>query len=123
MLIDDWVRVLNLLGSIVLFYGSFRGQQWAKTQARLEDRAALQPREPLPKGTFKPPTEDEDPASAGTQAAFDRAAAEVASRPYFDRPAYILFCIGFAIAALAALIDMYSHGTIARLLGLSGSLH
>jgi hypothetical protein len=47
----------------------------------------------------------------------EAAAAEIASQPYFDRVAYMIFFIGFLITTLASAIDILSHGTLQRLAG------
>jgi hypothetical protein len=44
-------------------------------------------------------------------------AVEVASQPYFDRVAYIIFLLGSLITTLASAIDILSHGTLQRLAG------
>jgi hypothetical protein len=115
MTAEDWVRLLNLLGSIVLFIGSFRGQQWTQRQASIEDRAAAaSDRTATPtRGTSGGQSE------ATTLGEFDREAADIVSRPYFDRPAYLLFCAGFAISTIATAIDMQSHDTFRHLVGLT----
>jgi hypothetical protein len=107
----DWVKLLNLLGSVVLFYASYRNQRWLKKQAVIENRAVLHARPP--EATEVP----EVPARQPTQAQFDRAAAENVARPYFDRLAYQLLCVGFAITAVVALVDLYQTGALTRLLG------
>jgi hypothetical protein len=114
MTAEDWVRIFNLVSSAILFYGSYRGQQWSKRQARLEDRAARQ-RPPRTAPAHASPAAIPADAALGTEEDFDRAMTEIAARPYFDRVAYILFCVGFAISGLASLIDLYSHGTFGRI--------
>src|ERR1700722_9918250 len=105
---DDYVRVLILAGSVLLFYGSYRSQKWVKIQADREeraakDRAALAPINPAP-----PQREATRIAAPGE---FNQVGAEVLSRPLFDRKAYILLCVGFGIATLASLIDIVEHTT------------
>jgi hypothetical protein len=112
---EDWVRILTLFSSGFLFYGSYRGQQWVKRQAALEDRVAkqaLQPAANRDAGTTS--TSDSAPGSAK---ALDEARRRISSAPYFDRIAYILFCVGFAISGVASLIDLCNHGTFARIVG------
>jgi hypothetical protein len=66
------------------------------------------------------PASDPSLALPATQAAFDRAAAHGASHPHFDRPRYLLSCIGFAITVLAARIDRYGHGALPCWVGSMG---
>jgi hypothetical protein len=114
---DDWVKILTLVGSIVLAYGSWRAQAWTKRQAEIHEDAvrkanaakaaavALKPDAAPPAGEIAPP------------GAVEAAAAEIASQPYFDRVAYMIFFIGFLITTLASAIDILSHGTLQRLAG------
>jgi hypothetical protein len=114
---DDWVKILTLVGSIVLAYGSWRAQAWTKRQAEIHEDAArkanaakaaavaVKPNTVSPAGEIAPP------------GAVEEAAAEIASQPYFDRVAYIIFFIGFLITTLAGAIDILNHGTLQRLVG------
>jgi hypothetical protein len=113
----DGVKLLSLLGSVVLFYASYRNQRWQKIQARLDNRAVLHTRPPEATGVKAVTGLKAVPSRQPTQAQFDRAAAELAARPYFDRLAYQLLCVGFAITAVAALLDLYEAGSLKRLLG------
>ena len=112
---EDWVRVFNLLGSIILFVGAYRAQRWTAKQAQTEETAAREPSTSSKISEAKP-TRTHGPALAAP-GKFERAVAEIVSRPYFDRPAYILFCLGFAISTLASIIDLSSHHTLSHLLG------
>jgi hypothetical protein len=112
---DDWVRILTFLGSGVLFYGSLRGQLWTRTQAKIVNRA---PPDSHPVTSVGTPVGRSQNFSAGNKAArdkFKRTAASHAAKPYFDQFAYLILCIGFGITCLASALDMYSHGTLARL--------
>lgn len=115
---DDAVRILNLAGSIVLFIGSYRGQRWTRQQADTEEEAAVAP---APESTPTPaaaPAAAKKPAGKAPLAKpgdFERAGADVAGRPFFDRPAYLLFCVGFAISTVASGIDLCSHHSLAHL--------
>src|ERR1019366_2655101 len=100
-----------------LFYGSYRGQKWSKRQARLEDRVARQPADGNTAAGADQTSNPVNDSAPGSERDFDRAMTEIAARPYFDRVAYILFCVGFAISGLASLFDLYSHGTFRRLAG------
>jgi hypothetical protein len=116
---EDWVRLLNLAGSLILFWAAYRGQQWGQTQAKAEDRAAKSraktAEEEMAKKSRAEPAGGDTVAEDNTATdevdpkVFDQAAAEVLSRPYFDRFGFILLCIGFGIAALSGLIDVVSH--------------
>jgi hypothetical protein len=92
---DDWVKILTLIGSIVLAYGSWRAQAWTKRPAEIHEDAlrkanaakkaaalAVRPDAPPPAGHIAPP------------GAVEEAAAEIASQSYFDRLAYIIFLLG-----------------------------
>jgi hypothetical protein len=64
---DDWVKILTLVGSIVLAYGSWRAQAWTKRQAEIHEDAvrkanaakaaavALKPDAAPPAGEIAPP--------------------------------------------------------------------
>ena len=114
MIPGDWVRLLNLLGSVVLFWASWRGQVWAKTQATAEERAVAS----RPAAAEKDP--DQPRSDRENAQEFDRVARDTASRPYFDRQAYLLLCIGFAITTVAAALDLYFAGTVGRLMAAFG---
>ena len=100
---EDWVRILTLLASIVLFYGSWRAQQWTKTQTGIQARAQKALLERLKKASQSKP-----PGSA-EEKTFDELAAEIISRPVFDKFAYVLLCAGFAVTTVASAIDIWSH--------------
>gem|GEM_PF-4091948 len=102
---DDGVRWVNLFGSILLFWGSYRSQKWAKGQADREDQAAEN------RAARAVGTSSSRPSRAAAPGEFDQAGAEVLSRPLFDRKAYILLCVGFAFTTLASLIDIVDHTT------------
>jgi hypothetical protein len=132
---DDAVRLLNLLGSVVLFVGAYRAQSWTRTQADIDEDAAEAPERASGHVLAQPAASGEAPPAAvvstapaasaaatghaqlAAPGAFRRAGAEVIGRPYFDRPAYLLFCLGFAITTVASGIDLWSHNTFSRLLG------
>jgi hypothetical protein len=111
----DWVRVLNLLGSLILSIGSWRGQRWSKRQAKIQDDAAASRVKPVPVPGARDPQQTRPAMAAPGE--LEKAAAEIASQPYFDRWAYRLFLLGFLIATLASAIDLYSHDTLAHLIG------
>lgn len=120
MTYEDWVRIINFAGSVVLFYASYRGIQWSKRQATLEERAAshgLVTPAHAPTAPDSAKSDNQAGQSDSNQAAFDQAAADMASRPYFDRRAYIIFCIGFAMTTVASAIDICGHGTLGKLMG------
>lgn len=104
MITADWVRIAAFIGNAILFYASYRNQRWAQTQARLEESAARTHSDTAK--THQPDRTAQDGPKSITQADLDRLAAEFASRPYFDQTAYRLLCIGFAITAIASLIDI-----------------
>ena len=103
---EQWVRVLNLLGSIVLFLGSYRGQAWLKTQAKILDHATKRriSGKVVDKVHEQPLVDRSDD--------FDRAVEAFAIQPYFDRRAYVYLCVGFAITTFASIIDIVSHRSI-----------
>jgi hypothetical protein len=115
---EDVVRIANLIGSAVLFSGALRAQFWTKKQAAAQEEAALAT--PVAPGAQPVP----EPAALGSaplhgpvlasQGQFEADAAKIASRPYFDRLAYWLFCIGFAITTLSSAVDLYSHHTLSH---------
>lgn len=103
---DDGVRWANLIGSILLFWGSYRGQKWAKTQAAREDRAA---KDRAARESGKSNSSPGEKTAVAAPGEFDQASAEVLSRPMFDRKGYILLCVGFGFTTLASLIDILDH--------------
>jgi hypothetical protein len=105
----DWAKLLNFVGSAVLFYASYRNQDWAKTQATLEENAARRKNDSR---NAQPNKSDATVSNADLA----EAAAEVASRPYFDRGAYLLLCVGFGVTTIASFLDMYDAGTLGHLL-------
>jgi hypothetical protein len=125
---DDAVRLLNLAGSIVLFVAAYRGPRWIREQADSEEDAAVAlPPDSTPAPVTAPasyptPTPAEKPRSAGAALLakpgdFQRAGADVLGRAFFDRPAYLLLCVGFAITTVASGVDLYSHHTVSHLWG------
>jgi len=117
---DDWVKILTLVGSVVLFIGSLRGQKWTRKQVVLQDNsldssAASTPSSPVASPVKKP----DGKRRLAAPGVFEGAVAKAASEPYFDRPAYLLFCVGFLIASVASAIDIYSHRSIQHVLGLA----
>jgi hypothetical protein len=116
---EDIVRIANLIGSIVLFFGALRAQFWTKKQAEAQEEAALvAPATPGAQPVPEPAALESAPVRGPVLAAegqFEADAAKIASRPYFDRPAYWLFCIGFGITTLSSAIDLYSHHTFSHL--------
>ncbi len=128
---DDAVRIANLLGSIVLFVGALRSQRWTKKQAATVEDAAASSTVAL----SGPPVIEGEPTSSAAEpqpkparagrpvlakpGKFEADAARIGSQPYFDRPAYWLFCVGFAITTIASSIDLYSHRTLAHAFGAS----
>jgi hypothetical protein len=63
---DDWVKILTLIGSIVLAYGSWQAQAWTKRQAEIHEDAvreasaaeaamAVKPEAVAPAGKIAPP--------------------------------------------------------------------
>ena len=113
---DDWVKILTLIGSIVLAYGSWRAQAWTKRQAEIHEEAVRKANAAKAAAAVKsaavPPAGQIAPPGA-----VEEAAADIASQPYFDRIAYIIFFVGFVITTLASAIDIVSHGTLQRLVG------
>jgi hypothetical protein len=106
---EHWVRLLNLLGSAVLFLGSYRGQKWLKNQAEILDQATRR------RISGKINTDNNSVVDRGDE--FDRAVEGFAIQPYFDRNAYIYLCVGFGVTTVASLIDIVSHRSIQILLG------
>jgi hypothetical protein len=107
---EHWVRLLNLLGSIVLFLGSYRGQKWLKTQAKVLDQATR-------RRTSAKADNSANPSAIDRGDEFDRAVAAFAIQPYFDRKAYIYLCVGFGVTTVASVIDILSHRSIQILFG------
>ena len=115
---DDWVKILTLIGSIVLAYGSWRGQAWTKRQAEIHEDAVRKANAAKKAAAFAVRSDAPPPAGhIAPPGAVEEAAAEIASQPYFDRLAYIIFFIGFLITTFASAIDILSHGTLQRLAG------
>ena len=100
---EDWVRILTLLASIVLFYGSLRAQKWTKTQTDIQARAQKALLERMKKAS------QSNVAKSAEEKSFDELAAEIIARPVFDKFAYVLLCAGFAVTSFASLIDIWSH--------------
>ena len=101
---EHWVRLLNLLGSAVLFLGSYRGQKWLKTQADILDQATRR------RLAGKANANNSSAVDRGDE--FDRAVEAFAIQPYFDRKAYVYLCVGFGVTTVASVIDILSHRSI-----------
>jgi hypothetical protein len=106
-------------GNAVLFYAAYRNQKWSQSQGESEscaqgaDKANVTSGE---RGAESAPNsaeqerlkvKQENTERPITQADFDRMVAETLARPYFDRKAYLLLCAGFAVTAIAALLDIF----------------
>lgn len=103
---EQWVRLLNLFGSVVLFLGSYRGQAWLKTQAKILDQATKR------RISGKVIDKVHETLVVDRSDDFDRAVEAFAVQPYFDRRAYVYLCVGFAITTLASITDIVSHRSI-----------
>ncbi len=116
---EDAVRIANLIGSVVLFFGALRAQFWTMKQAGAQEEAAVvAPVAPGAQSVPAPATLASAPVRGPVLAAegqFEADAAKIASRPYFERLAYWLFCIGFAITTLSSAIDLCSHHSLSHL--------
>ena len=103
---EQWVRLLDLLGSAVLFLGSYRGQRWLKTRAAILDEATRR------RPSRRAPDDDDRRPVFDRGNDFDRAVETFAIQPYFDRQAYVYLCVGFGVTTVASLIDILSHRSI-----------
>jgi len=116
----DWVRIIALIGNAILFYAAWRNQVWVKQQVGFDNPARSSQtnttRGPTA-GPSRPAPTAKPPGAPITQADLDRLTTELMSRPYFDRLAYRLLCLGFALTAIAAFIDLSVTGTFQRLIG------
>lgn len=115
MIPGDWSKMTNFVGSVILFYASYRNQAWARVQSVLEERAAAQVQAGRIASAAGSARADHSPEEFATTAA------ELAARPFFDRRAYQLLCLGFLLSSIAAFLDMYDSGTFQHLLGHSSA--
>jgi hypothetical protein len=103
---ENWIRTLNLIGSVAAFYGSYRAQDWLKTQAdTIESAAAVLKKpnqEPVPVAT---PSDREE----GSLEEFKKIIAKIAATPLFDRWAYLWLCVAFLITSFALGWDLLAH--------------